>query len=150
MKNIFVLAFLSLLSVSCASQANKDVKEEAASIRPTISPRTQFARAIAMVDSNPDLNQDQKERLVKLIEDYSQKMIENRLKQSQYRTVLLDEMLKTDMETGPLIAAAKKDITDLNKESSKYLESFVTDFKSIIGKSAHHHQPELLEVILVE
>lgn len=150
MKKIMMF-LLALNLVSCASQqAKKEVKQEAATVTPTTSARVQYARALAMIDSNPDLSIEQKQRLVELINTYGEKAYANRARQSQYRTVLMDEMLKNDAKNNAQIIAVKKDMTNLNKENSENLEKFVAGFKAIVGTSARNHQPELLEVIIVE
>jgi hypothetical protein len=151
MNKLALLFLVLILGVSCAShEAKKDVKEEAAEILPVINPTAQYDRAVAMVEANPDLSQEQKTKLTGLIKSYGTKAYENRKKESQYRVVLLEEMMKSDAETTETISAAKKDITNLNKENSKLLEGFVNDFKSTIGKSAKFNQPVMMEVILVE
>lgn len=151
MKQLALLFLVLILGVSCAShEAKKEVKEDAAEILPVINPNAQYDRAVAMVNANPDLSQEQKTKLIGIIQAYGTKASENRQKESQYRVALLDEMMKTDAATNATISAAKKNITNLNKENSKLIEGFVNDFKSTIGKSAKFNQPVMMEVILVE
>lgn len=151
MKSLTLLLLIFVLGVSCAShEAKKDVKKEAAEILPVINPNAQYERAVAMVQANPDLSQEQKNKLIGLIQSYGTKVYENKQKESQYRTVLLEEMMKTEAETSATIAAAKKDITDLNKNNAKLIEDFVQEFKTTVGKSAKFNQPTMMEVILVE
>lgn len=151
MNKIFALVLISFLGFSCASHQEKaQVKEEAASVLPVTSPNLQHQRALAMVESNPDLSQSQKDRLSDLITKFSLKAYKNREKESQYRVVLMDEILSNDSKGNTKIGIVRKSIAELNRENSQNLEIFVTDFKSIIGNSAHFNQPELFEVILVE
>lgn len=151
MFKLSLLFLVLVIGVSCAShEAKKDVKEEAAEILPVINPNAQYDRAVAMVEANPDLSQEQKTKLKDLIKSYGTKALENRQKESQYRVALMEEMMKTDAETNQTISAAKKGITDLNKENSKLIEGFVHDFKNTIGKTAKFNQPVMMEVILVE
>lgn len=151
MLKFILLSLCLVIGVSCASyRENKEVKKDAAAVTPTTNPQVQYGRAVSMVQASPDLTPEQKEKLVTLINDYSRKMIVNKEKQGQYRTALLDVMLENDKKSLAKISAAKKDLTNLNKQSSGYLESFVAEFKSIIGKTARNHEPELLEVISVE
>ncbi len=150
--NKLVLLLLVLgLGVSCTSyKAKKAVNAEAAEVMPVVNPTLQYHRAVAMIEANPDLSQEQKAKLVELINGYANKAYESKQKESQFRTVLMDEMLKTNVNNNAKISAAREDITKLNKESSKMIETFVQDFKTIVGKSAHYHQPVMMEVILVE
>lgn len=146
-----LMIVLSFFVMSCASQkAKKEVKAEAASVTPTTNARIQYSRAVMMVEANPDLSEKQKDQLVGLINNYAEKAYANREKESQYRTVLLDEMLKNDEKNNLEIGAVRKDMMNLNKENSQNLENFVASFKAIVGKSAQNHQPELLEVIILD
>lgn len=47
-----------------------------------------------MIGVNPDLSQEQKAKLVELINGGANKAYESKQKESQFRTVLMDEMLK--------------------------------------------------------
>lgn len=151
MNNFFALVLILVFAVSCASHQEKtEVKQEASNVVPVTSPNLQYQRALAMVEANPDLSQSQKDRLSDLITKFSLKAYKNRERESQYRVVLMDEILSNDSKGNDKIGIVRKNISDLNKENSKNLEIFVTDFKSIIGNSAHFNQPELFEVILVD
>lgn len=151
MNKLGLLFLVMVLGVSCASnEAKKEVKAEAAEVMPVINPAFQYERAVAMIEANPDITGEQKIKLINIIKAYGGKMYENKQKESQYRTVLLEEMMKNNENNIAKISAAKKDITDLNKENSKLIEGFVQDFKSTIGNTAKFHQPVMMEVILVE
>lgn len=151
MNKLVLLVLVMVLGVSCAShEAKKEVKEEAAEVMPIINPNVQFERAVAMIEANPDLSGAQKIKLIDLIKAYGSKMYENKQKESQYRSVLLEEMIKNDVKNNDKITAAKKSITAINKENSGLIEGFVQDFKATIGNSARFHQPVMMEVLMVE
>jgi hypothetical protein len=151
MKLILILCLLSL-GVSCSSkrEAQKEVAKSAEEVVPALNANIQYARAIAMVKSNPDLNKQQQEKLIALITDYSVKDIQNKMELSQYRVVLLNEMLNTGSRDNPKVRAAKNDLKKLNQESSEQLEKFIDDFKSTVGRSAKNHQPVLIEVLSIQ
>lgn len=150
--NKFVLLFSVLvLAIGCASnESKKEVIAEAANKAPITNPATQYERALAMIEANPDLSDAQKDKLDQLVNKYANIVYEKKEKESQYRAVLIDEMMKNDENNVDKISAAKKNLTQINTEASKNLESFVNEFKAIVGKSAHSHQPEMMEVILIE
>ena len=148
---VLVLMLLSVLVVSCASkeEANKQVEKEAKAVSPSADPRSQYDRAIAMVKSNPDLKDEQKDKLVEVINNYASKSLENRMKQSQYRAVLVNEMLDSGTKKNPKVDAAKKGLLKLNKDSSNLLGKFIRDFKYYSGNTAANFQPAMKEVIRI-
>lgn len=151
MNKLFLILIVLIFGISCSSnEVKKEVRNDAAEVAPITNPNYQYDRAIAMIDANPDLSQTQKQKLDELIKKYAAKMYTNKEKESQYKTVLLEEMMKNDENNIDSISAAKKNIKQLDKENAKGLESFVDEFKAIVGKSAHNHQPAMMEVIMVE
>jgi hypothetical protein len=148
---VLVLMLLSVFVVSCASkeEANKVVEKEAKAATPTADPRTQYERAISMVQNNPDLKDDQKNKLVDVINTYATKNLEIRMNQSQYRAVLVNEMLNSGTKKNPKVDAAKKGLQKLNKDSSEELGKFIRDFKYYSGNTAANFQPAMKEVIRI-
>lgn len=149
---ILVLIMLSILFVSCSShqEAEKEVKQEAAAVRPTIDPNTQYVRAIAMINENPDLKDKDKKKLVEVVNTYATKGHEIRMKKSQYRAVLVSEMLNSGSHKNPKVDAAKKGLQSLNEESSKQLGKFIRDFKYYSGNTAANFEPTMKEVMRIQ
>lgn len=149
---VLVLMLLAVLSVSCASQndANKEVAKEATAVKPVTNPRSQYERAITMIRTNNDLKDDQKDKLVSVINTYATKSLEIRMQQSQYRAVLVGEMLNSGTKKNLKVDAAKKSLQKLNDESSKQLGKFIRDFKFYSGNTAANFQPTMKEIIRIQ
>lgn len=152
MPKFFFLLTLSLLFISCSSNKDIDAKMEkkAQAVAPTVDPRTQYARAISMVRSNKELKDDQKEKLVSVINKYSMKTWENRMKQSQLRAVLVSELLSTGSAKNPRVDQAKKSLQALDADNSKFLGKFIRDFKFYTGNTAQDFQPAMREVLRIQ
>ncbi len=148
----FVLIMLSVLVVGCAShkEASDEVKKEAKAVQPTVDPRTQYARAISMIRDNAELKAEQKDKLVQVVNNYATKALEIRMMQSQYRAVLVSEMLSSGSNKNPKVDAAKRSLQKLNQESSKQLGKFIRDFKYYSGNTANNYQPAMIEVIRIQ
>lgn len=148
---VLVLMLLSLIAIGCSSQkeARKEVEKEAKAVSPDIDPRTQYARAIAIIKADKDLKDDQKEKLVDVVNTYAIKSLENRMQLSQYRAVLVSEMLNSGNKKNPKVDAAKKAIHKLYDDNSKQLGKFIRDFKFYSGNYAANFQPAMREIIRV-
>lgn len=148
---VLVLMLLSLVAISCSSQkeARKEVEKEAKAVNPNTDPRTQYARAISMIRESKDLKDDQKEKLVDVVNTYATRSLENRMQQSQYRAVLVSEMLNSGTKKNLKVDAAKKALQKLNDDSSKNLGKFIRDFKFYSGNAAANFQPAMREIIRV-
>ena len=145
---IFVLIMLSILIASCTSRkdAQKFVDKEAASVAPAVDPNSQYSRTIALILNNPDLKDKDKEKLVEVVNDYAAKGHEIRMKKSQYRAVLVSEMLNSGSNKNPKVDAAKKNLQALNEESTNQLGKFVRDFKYYSGNTAANFEPTIKEM----
>lgn len=151
-KFLVLMAFLTIF-VSCSSQKNlkNEVKAEASAVAPVTDPRTQYERAITMIQSHKELNEKQKSELVSVINNYALKSNEIRKKQSQYRVVLVNEMLNSGTKRNPKVGIAKKSLQNLYRESNANLGKFIRDFKFHSGDVASDsYQPVMREVLRVQ
>jgi chromosome condensin MukBEF ATPase and DNA-binding subunit MukB len=145
---ILVLIILSIFVVSCTlrKDAQKTVKNEAAAVEPIVDPNYQYTRAISMINENPELKDKDKKKLVEVVNQYATKGHEIRMKRSQYRAVLVTEMLNSGSGKNPKVDEVKKNLKDLNDESTKQLGKFVRDFKYFSGNTAANFQPTMKEM----
>lgn len=148
----FFLILLSLITISCSTSQSvqREVSKKADAVAPTVDPRTQYSRAISMVRSDKDLKPEQKEKLVEVINKYAVKSWENRMKQSQYRTVLVSEMLNSGSAKNPRVDQTKKSLQKLEKDDSDALGKFIRDFKFYSGHTAQNAQPAMREVLRIQ
>jgi nitrate/nitrite-specific signal transduction histidine kinase len=151
MKDLFLILTFLVMGVACTSQQTKqDVQKQTDAVYPAVSSRIQYSRALAMVESNPDLSDEQKDELEHLIHKYTITSIEERMRLSQYRAVIVNEMLNTGSRPNPRVTAVKGDIKKLNRENSDRLERFVDEFRKIVGTTAKNHEPMMVEIIQIE
>lgn len=143
MKKILVLMMALTLGSGCSSQkaAEKAVDKKAEAVTPVIDVQSQYDRAVAMVRADKDLKAEQKEKLVGVLNTYAKKSREIKLKQSQFRAVLVKELLNSGEQKNPKVEAAMKNLTRLDDESSRDLGKFIRDFKFHSGNFAGHMHP---------
>jgi hypothetical protein len=149
MKFIILLILQLCLLVSCSSgqQAKKDVQESAQTFNPNPDPQLQYNRAITMVEESPDLSDDQKVKLRDLIDDYAVKSKALRERQSQYRAVLIEEMLDRKDAFGEKSNVAKKNLEKINKDSTNNLEQFISEFKFITGERVRNDHVMIMQAV---
>ena len=149
MKTLFLLGAVLIVS-SCSSTHKKierQVSSEAQAIAVSPDSEVQYERALTQLKKNPDFTEDQKERLIELIDDYVKDVKALRLKQSQYRSVLLKEMLVEGEAPSKKAVVAKETLKDINQEAANQLDKFVYEFKFITGEDARNQRGLILQVI---
>lgn len=149
MKYLTLLLLSSFLLASCTStkKARETVEAEAKAERTDLTPSMQHQRAIALVKSSPDLSQEQKEKLTALIDKYVERATKRKQEQSQYRAVLVKEMLSEGKSKSLRVDAAKNSLLKIDRENSKDLEKFVNDFQFYAGGMAASHQSIMLQAL---
>jgi hypothetical protein len=109
------------------------------------NPQEQYREAIDMVKKSPDFSENQKRKLETLIGDYAIKGQELRVQQSQYRALLINEVLEP---RGPgQKSLARDSLIRLNNIKARYLNDFISEFKEITGEQGRHHQALLLQTV---
>jgi hypothetical protein len=150
MKALFFI-FGAMLFVSACSSQNKKIEKqvsaEASKVVVSSDYKIQYERAVAEIKSNPELNEDQKKRLINLIDNYVEDVRVLRLKQSQYRSVLLKEMLITSETPSKKAVVAKETLKEINQDAANQLDKFIADFKFITGEDARNQRGLILQVI---
>lgn len=144
MKIIFIIFSIALMATSCSS--NNVVKKEIAATDNT-APQAHYNQAIAMVESSPDFSDNQKRELSELIGNYAIKSHAIKEKQSQYRQILVDEMLNASNLATTNKQTARENLSKLNQESNKNLDEFVHQFKTIAGTSAKSAHTVVLQAV---
>ena len=91
-KNILILALL-LVSASCSS--SKKPAELARAYDPIIDRNDQVERVVAMIRGNKKLDEKKKNDLIDLVNAQAKKADVIKMKQSQLRAVLIDQLLET-------------------------------------------------------
>lgn len=150
MKAYLLMLAAVLICSSCASdnkKVEKQVSSEARAIKVSQDPEIQYERAIAEIKRNPDFQEDQKKRLIKLIDAYVEDLKVLRLKQSQYRSVLLKEMLISTEKPNKKAVVAKETLKEINQDAANQLDKFIADFKFITGEDARNQRGLILQVI---
>lgn len=132
------------MAVGCSS--NNVVKKEIATTSNT-APQAHYNQAIAMVESSPDFSDNQKRELSELIGNYAIKNHDLKQKQSQYRQILVDEMLNASNLTTTNKQTARENLSKLNVEANKNLDEFVHQFKAIAGNSAKSSHAVVLQAV---
>lgn len=153
MNKFFALIALLTVFISCSShkELKKEVNQQANAVTPVTDPRSQYDRAIAMIKENKELDEKQKKALVGVINEYASKSVEIRKKQSQYRVVLVNEMLNSGTKKNRKVDLAKKNLQKLEKESSSNLGKFIRDFKFHSGNITYDtFQPAIREAIRIQ
>lgn len=144
---VLTLILLSLFISSCTTskQAKKIVDTEAKAEAPNLSPSLQQQRAISLIKSSSDLNQEQKNKLIAVVDKYVDRAVKRRQLQGQYRAVLVKEMVTEGKSRNLRVDMAKKQLLKLDQENSKDLERFVDDFQFYAGKMAVSNQSIMLQ-----
>lgn len=146
---LFILIVFGV--VSCSSSSNKkidrEVSSEAQSIVPITDPVEQYESAVAEVEHSKVFSPDQKERLIQLIDAYALESSKLRRKQSQYRSVLLKEMLESSEKINKKANVAREKLKEINIEGANNFEKFVKDFKFITGEEVRNQRGLMLQVI---
>lgn len=146
----FLFLGVVLLLFGCSSDNKKierQVSSEAQAVAVSTDPNVQHERAIAEIEKSPDFQEDQKKRLIQLIDDYVEDVKVLRLKQSQYRSVLLKEMLVSGEKPTKKAIVAKEKLKEINQDAANQLDKFVNDFKFITGEDARNQRGLILQVI---
>jgi len=112
-----------------------------------VAPQAHYNQAISMVESSPDFSDNQKRELSELIGSYAAKTSEIKAKQSQYRAILVDEMLDGSNMTTTNKRVAKENLSKLYLENAKNFEQFVKEFQDIAGNSSKNKQPMVLQAV---
>ena len=144
MKILFIILSIAMLATSCST--NDVVKKEISATSNT-APQARYNQAIAMVESSPDFSDNQKRELSELIGSYAIKTNGIKEKQSQYRQILVDEMLNASNLTTTNKQTARENLSKLNAESNKNLDEFIKDFKEIAGTSAKSSHNVVLQTV---
>jgi PBP1b-binding outer membrane lipoprotein LpoB len=143
---ILVFSFLALFLTGCSSNSSSIAKKEI-STTSAMAPQAHYTQAIAMVESSPDFSDNQKRELTELIGSYATKTKEVKAKETQYKAILVDEMLDGSQMTTMNKRVAKENLSKLNAEDSKNFEQFVKQFQTIAGVSARNQQSLVLQAV---
>lgn len=145
MKILILLFSILLMAAGCSSTNNVAKKE--ISTTSAVAPQTRYNQAISMIESSPDFSDNQKRELSELIGNYAAKTNEIKTKQTQYRAILVEEMLDGSNMATTNKRVAKENLNKLNSESSKNFDSFVKEFQTIAGNSAKNKQSMVLQAV---
>ena len=143
---VLILLFSILIMAAGCSSTNNVAKKEIATAS-AVAPQTHYNQAIAMVESSPDFSDNQKRELSELIGSYATKTNEIKSKQTQYRAILVEEMLDGSNMATTNKRVAKENLSKLNAESSSNFDSFVKEFQTIAGNSAKNKQSMVLQAV---
>lgn len=146
----YLILGVILLLAGCSSRDEKvkqEVSSEAQAVTISQNPQAQYEKAIAEIEASHNFNDDQKKRLIQLIDNYVEDLKVLRLKRSQYRSVLLKEMLVSSEAPSKKAVIAKETLKDINQEAANQLDKFVADFKFITGEDARNQRGLILQVI---
>lgn len=151
-KFLVLMALVSIL-MGCSGHKNlkNEVKADASAVAPVTDPRSQYERAITMIQSHTELDEKQKSQLVGVINKYALKANDIRKQQSQYRVVLVNEMLNSGTKRNPKVNLAQRRLQKLDRESTSNLGKFIRDFKFYSGEVASDsYQPVMREVLRIQ
>lgn len=145
MKILILLFSILLMAAGCSSTNNVAKKE--ISTTSSVAPQTHYNQAISMVESSPDFSDNQKRELSELIGTYAAKTNEIKSKQTQYRAILVEEMLDGSNMATTNKRVAKENLGKLNAESAKNFDEFVKEFQTIAGNSSKNKQGMVLQAV---
>jgi hypothetical protein len=130
-KNILILAIL-IISASCSS--SKKPAELARAYDPIIDRNDQVERVVAMIRENKKLDKNKKNDLIELVNAQAKKADEIKMKQSQLRAVLIDQLLESSDGSNSQTIATTKELEKIHKRNIKELNDFILKFKAISGE----------------
>jgi len=143
---IFILLF-SILFIAAGCSSTNTVAKKEISTTSSVAPQARYNQAISMVESSPDFSDNQKRELSELIGSYAAKTNEIKSKQTQYRAILVEEMLDGSNMATTNKRVAKENLSKLNVESSRSFDDFVKQFQTIAGNSARNKQNMVLQAV---
>lgn len=150
MKSTLLIIFATLFSFGCSTGGDgvsKELQAQSNTFETNQDPKAQYNRAVSMVKNSADFSENQKKRLIDLIGQFALQSNDLRMQQTQYRAVLINEMLDSKGMTKMQPKQAEESLQRLNAERSKNLEAFINDFQEIAGDQARNHQALMLQTL---
>lgn len=151
MKSTLLIFLATLLSFGCSTGGgngvSKELQAQSNRFEASQDPKVQYNQAVAMVKNSADFSENQKKKLIDLIGQFALRSNDLRMQQTQYRAVLINEMLDNQGTTKLKPSQADESLQRLNAQRSKNLEAFIQDFQEIAGEQSRNHHALMLQTL---
>jgi hypothetical protein len=140
-----ILALALLVGVVSCGSTEKPAKL-ARAYDPIIDRNDQVERIITMIRNNKKIEEDKKNELIELVNVQAEKSDQIKMKQSQLRAVLIDQLLESSDGSNSQTIATTKELEKIHKKNIKELNDFVLKFKAISGEQTLRQDSFMREV----